>query len=245
MATVSLSSISIFISLYCIYSFLNFVQAHPRIRPDFTIPDISSNLSFGSSGKQVLYLQCKLYALGLITDEKYITSRYGNVTRDAVKKYQCNKSIVCADSFASYGKAGPYTRLSLNNVPDSINTTTILPTPIPIPTPNPNPSPVPNPIPSPNPNPTTLTPSIRCPVTIPDISSNLSFGSSGKQVLYLQCKLYALGLITEDKYITSRYGNVTKEAVKKYQCNKSIVCADSFTSYGKVGPYTRVSLNKR
>lgn len=96
--------------------------------------------------------------------------------------------------------------------------------------------------------PVTPTPS---PVPSGQLLVNLSFGMSHPDVLVVQKKMNASGFVLASSgpgspgNETSYFGQLTREAVRKYQCAKAIVCAgnESTTGYGRVGPMTRASLN--
>lgn len=82
------------------------------------------------------------------------------------------------------------------------------------------------------------------------LSSNLSFGMTNQQVLVLQQLLNKKGFTIAQSGAgspgneTSYFGSMTREAVRKFQCSKGIVCSgsESATGYGMVGPKTRAAL---
>jgi hypothetical protein len=84
------------------------------------------------------------------------------------------------------------------------------------------------------------------------ITSNLNFGMSHSQVVLVQKTLNANGYTVSVSgpgspgNETSYFGSLTREAVKRFQCSKGIVCSgtESSTGYGRVGPMTRSALNQ-
>lgn len=83
------------------------------------------------------------------------------------------------------------------------------------------------------------------------LSATLRFGMSHAQVLALQQLLNANGYaIAADGpgspgHETSRFGALTRAAVRKFQCDKGIVCDgdEDSTGFGLVGRRTRAALN--
>jgi peptidoglycan hydrolase-like protein with peptidoglycan-binding domain len=83
-----------------------------------------------------------------------------------------------------------------------------------------------------NQQPATTTPSLNS----NSFTSNLSFGSTGNEVLLLQQILSGQRFLTVAP--TGNYGNLTTAAVKKFQT------AHSIQTTGTVGPITRMALNQ-
>ncbi|MFZ2720182.1 MAG: peptidoglycan-binding domain-containing protein, partial [Minisyncoccia bacterium] len=87
-----------------------------------------------SQGEDVKQLQTALVQKGYLTSSG-ITGFYGNFTRIAVQKYQCDQQIVCSGTAAStgYGTLGPQTRARLmgtsSQTPSTTTTTTTTYTP--------------------------------------------------------------------------------------------------------------------
>lgn len=89
------------------------------------------------------------------------------------------------------------------------------------------------------------------PATIGILTQNLQFGMVNPQVLILQQLLNSLGftIATEGAGSpgneTTKFGLLTREAVKKFQCAKLNICSgsESDTGYGRVGPKTRAALS--
>jgi peptidoglycan hydrolase-like protein with peptidoglycan-binding domain len=82
------------------------------------------------------------------------------------------------------------------------------------------------------------------------LTANLSFGMIHPQVLILQKILNASGfVITADGpgstgNETTKFGSLTRESIRRFQCAKGIVCAgdEGSTGYGYVGNRTRQAL---
>jgi hypothetical protein len=82
------------------------------------------------------------------------------------------------------------------------------------------------------------------------ITSNLQFGMVSAQVLTLQQILNVSGFPVANSgpgspgQETTRFGQLTKEAVQKFQCAQGIACSgsESTTGFGRVGPKTRAAL---
>ncbi len=84
------------------------------------------------------------------------------------------------------------------------------------------------------------------------VSGMLKVGSSGKQVVALQKTLNRLGYVIAKSgegspgNESSKFGPMTREAVKRFQCSMRIACAGSerTSGYGMVGTKTRLALIK-
>lgn len=76
------------------------------------------------------------------------------------------------------------------------------------------------------------------------ITKTLSIGSEGDQVVLLQKFLIQKGYLSPSSPL-GYFGNQTREAVKKNQCEKNIVCygSENTTGFGMVGRLTRTSIN--
>lgn len=85
-----------------------------------------------------------------------------------------------------------------------------------------------------------------------NLTANLNIGMTNPQVQILQKILNKKGFIIaasgpgSQGNETNYFGSLTKEAVKKFQCSKNIVCSgsESTTGFGGVGPMTRAALNQ-
>lgn len=81
-------------------------------------------------------------------------------------------------------------------------------------------------------------------------ASDLAFGAAGAQVRALQRLLNAKGFVIATSgpgspgSETSTFGTLTREALKRFQCAKGIVCegSETTTGYGRFGPKTRAAL---
>jgi hypothetical protein len=76
-----------------------------------------------------------------------------------------------------------------------------------------------------------------------NLTRNLSFGSTGSDVVVLQDQLIKTGYLAPG-YNTGYYGAITRAAVQKYQCAQGIICTgdESTTGYGAVDLKTRTRL---
>lgn len=82
-------------------------------------------------------------------------------------------------------------------------------------------------------------------------TKNLRMGMKGPEVKLLQQKLNSAGFTITDSgpgspgQETELFGPLTREALRKFQCAKQIVCEgnEAITGYGRVGPNTRRALN--
>lgn len=82
------------------------------------------------------------------------------------------------------------------------------------------------------------------------LTANLSFGMIHPQVLTLQRLLNAGGFIIATNgpgsvgNETTKFGSLTRESIRKFQCAKNLVCTgdEASTGYGFVGPRTRMAL---
>jgi len=97
---------------------------------------------------------------------------------------------------------------------------------------------------------TTATPvSVQVPT---NLTVNLRMGMSHPEIFVLQKLLNKNGFVISKNgpgspgSETNYFGSLTREAVKRFQCAKQIVCnGDETTSgYGRVGPHTRAIMNQ-
>jgi hypothetical protein len=103
-------------------------------------------------------------------------------------------------------------------------------------------NPAPSPVPA-TPNPIPMSPG--------SITATLRIGMTNPQVLLVQQILNRSGFIITQSgggspgNETNYFGSLTREALKRFQCAKQIVCTgnESTTGYGRVGPSTRAMLN--
>jgi hypothetical protein len=100
-------------------------------------------------------------------------------------------------------------------------------------------------------NNTAPSPSPTPPTTNGAITSNLRMGMTNSQVMLVQQILNRNGFVIAASgggsigQETNYFGSLTREAVKKFQCAKGLVCEgnEATTGYGRVGPNTRALLN--
>lgn len=84
------------------------------------------------------------------------------------------------------------------------------------------------------------------------LTLNLSIGQENAEVLTLQKMLNAAGFTLAESgpgspgNETSRFGALTKAAVRKFQCEAKVVCEgdEGSTGFGRVGPKTRAALSQ-
>lgn len=84
-----------------------------------------------------------------------------------------------------------------------------------------------------------------------ELTANLVIGMTGAQVQLLQKTLNARGFIIATSGMgslgneTSMFGTLTREALRRFQCAKGIVCggSEATTGYGRLGPMTRAALS--
>lgn len=83
------------------------------------------------------------------------------------------------------------------------------------------------------------------------LTANMRFGMRHAEVLKLQRLLNAAGFTVAASgggspgNETVYFGALTREAVRRFQCAKGIVCegSEATTGYGRVGPLTRIALS--
>lgn len=181
-----------------------------------------------------------------------------NIFRDDVKIASTASTTyidtgLTGNSLYNYG-LNAYDEANLSSAKTTLAVTTLSPTsPPPVvtpPAPAPTPTPIPAPTPAPAPVPVATTPPIlsKPPVLQPPqtsagtLAANLSPGSRGSSVLLLQLTLVRLGYLNASN-ATGYFGALTQSALKKFQCEKSIVCF-GLPGWGTLGPRTRAVLNK-
>lgn len=193
-----------------------------------------SNLTIGNTNQEVHLLQRFLNANGFRIAQSGAgspgneTAYFGPATRAALAKFQAANGISPAS-----GYFGAITRNAINRMSGSG-------------------AQAPQVISPANLNANESQPSI---ATAPaSAGASLSLGSSGAAVKSLRIKLRSLGYFAPygsasdvpagPSSETEFFGATTESAVKKYQCDKSIVCsgAAATTGWGLVGPKTRASL---
>ena len=79
------------------------------------------SLSLGMSGSDVTALQDKLISLGYLASGKN-TGYFGSLTDAALKKFQCDKGVICTNAGVSgYGIYGPRTQATLAGLTSSVS----------------------------------------------------------------------------------------------------------------------------
>ncbi len=195
------------------------------------------SLQLGDSGDDVIKLQEELRKFNLLRIEP--TGYYGKVTENAVFKFQQIKGLVADKSSIGAGIFGPVTRGTMNNVLGyRANTKQMIASKTA--TFNENAekdkkSFIAN----------ILSPSESADKPEPKVlafANDLVFGSSGEEVEELQQALKGLGYF-DGAIVTSYYGDVTKNAVIKFQKDKNIISTNDDQGAGHFGPSTRDLLN--
>lgn len=148
-----------------------------------------------------------------------MTGNYGPQTTDAVKTYQCQVGIVCGGSAGEtgHGLIGASTRTRLNSDWYSSSSGSS----------------------------GSNAPSSSSNPSVTPITKFLVPGMKDKEVTILQNFLIGKNLLSSDS-ATGNFGPATQAALKKYQCQQSIVCtgAPLSTGYGAAGPKTRGIINQ-
>jgi peptidoglycan hydrolase-like protein with peptidoglycan-binding domain len=179
---------------------------------------LTKSLYLGISNSETTILQTFLASDNTIYPEGLITGYFGNLTREAIKRFQCRHNIVCSGNETStgYGRVGPSTRAKLNELMSDSTTTNVV-----------------------SPTPTTSNLSNQL------FINQLFFGLNNNDVSRLQTFLASDNTIYPEGLITGYFGNLTREAIKRFQCRHNIVCSGNETStgYGRVGPATLAKLN--
>jgi peptidoglycan hydrolase-like protein with peptidoglycan-binding domain len=251
---------------------------------------LSRDLSLGSSGSDVSAVQQFLKAKGYLSVES--TGYYGQLTQEAVQKWQCEQGIVCSGtpSTTGYGNLGPRSRATLiaestggdvDEIYTDLTKNTFTPTSIIAPksasayTPPPpkeeeislsqfvellialevieptkiqvardfiaSQTPLERTATNdlPQSKQTTTTQNSITSYCAPT-STTFGIGTENNEVTKLQIFLKQTGDFTYSQ-ITGYYGNVTAEAVQRYQCREMNICNGTMAEngYGLAGPGTR------
>ncbi len=180
-----------------------------------------TTLQKGDSGNEVKILQEELKKINLLRIEP--TGFFGEVTENAVYKFQQRKGIITARSDAGAGVFGPSTRNALNGILGYRANTKQL-------------------IASKTAEYNKNEEKVYIAEQAQDFINDLVYGSKGNDVETLQKKLKELGYF-DGTIITDYFGDVTKDAVIAFQLEKGIITSQNDPGAGKVGPQTRDQLN--
>ncbi len=189
-------------------------------------PKLHRNLYLGVTGQDVSGLQAFLKKHGYFTHHE-ITDYFGAQTARAVRAFQCATLSICSGSekLNGYGVVGPKTRAKIREYCNMQSSSVVITEKVGSQTQqfviqkdmaeNPN----------------------------PNINRNLYLGTRGYDVSELQAFLKRLGYFSYPE-ITGYYGNATKQAVQKFQCDILNICDGNeiTTGYGIVGPQTRKAI---
>ena len=144
------------------------------------------------------------------------TGFFGPLTKEAVKKFQCEQGIVCSgtEDSTGHGAIGPATLTRLQALGGNIVI-----------------------------SPSTTNVSSQASQTSssgPSFTRFLSRGVRGNDVATLQSFLIGRGHLSSGNN-TGFFGSLTREAVKKFQCEQGIVCSGNevTTGHGSFGPKTQ------
>ncbi|MBN1494713.1 peptidoglycan-binding protein [Candidatus Peregrinibacteria bacterium] len=206
---------------------INDSNSTPIVKVSYTA--FTKDLNPGDSGDEVKMLQQELTNMNLFRTS--ITGYYGDVTKNAVFKYQQKKGIVENTNSSGSGVFGPKTRDSLNQIIGYRANNKVLIAA------------------------KTETFNQAKPVIIAENTADattdthssifafdLSLGSTGQQVALLQEQLKKLGFY-KSGITTTYFGEITKEAVIAFQIAKGVIAGENDEGAGIVGPQTREILN--
>lgn len=204
------------------------IQTELIVQADYD--PFETTLQRGDSGDKVKILQEELKKLNLLRIEP--TGFYGEVTENAVYKFQQRKGIVSNKSEEGAGVFGPSTRNALNGILGYRANTKQL---------------IASKTADYNENKQKVyiaekEESNQIQSTSQVFISDLVYGSKGNDVEILQKILKQLGYF-DGAIITDYFGEVTKDAVISFQLEKGIIASQSDPGAGKVGPQTRDQLN--
>ncbi|KKP39804.1 MAG: SpoIID/LytB domain-containing protein [Candidatus Peregrinibacteria bacterium GW2011_GWC2_33_13] len=175
------------------------------------------NIGKNQQGEEVKKLQTYLIKLNYLPTPQ-ISGIYDQKTIEAVYKFQIQNKIIQSELDQGAGYFGPKTRTKLKEIlTDKKEYMKILAQNTPL-----------------------KTAKIET-VEIIEFSKNLNFGDTGEEVKKLQNHLKKLGFFTSST--TGIYGEITQNAVFKFQQSQKIVHTENEIGAGKLGPETRSRLN--
>ena len=112
---------------YLINLLLNLSSSTPSTT--LTMQPFTGTLQLGMNNDEVKRLQQFLVNQGGdIYPEGHITGYFGNMTLEAVGRFQMAQGIVSSESDAGYGIVGPQTRAKINSLISTAPTTPVTPT---------------------------------------------------------------------------------------------------------------------
>ncbi len=168
---------------------------------------ISSELSLGASGNDVVWLQQQLTKFGYLRIAEP-TGYFGEVTEHALLKFQLKTGIISDENDAGAGVLGVKTRSYFNNLlEERLDVKTAI----------------------------AMKRESSAPAVF--LTSELDYGQNSDNVKSLQEFLQALGYF-KGTFISTYYGNATKEAVIAFQIDKKIISKATDSGAGRVGPKT-------
>ncbi|MCL4404096.1 Ig-like domain-containing protein [Patescibacteria group bacterium] len=187
-----------------------------------SVSPVTAILGYRERGTEVKDLQIFLASQGVFPND-FATGYFGPLTLQAVQKFQCNEGIVCSGGpgTTGWGHVGPATLQKIQELSQGQQTSTQPPTQTQPSTPS-TPGPV----------------SVSLP-TGGTITQYLARTEQGNQVKDLQKFLASMGVFPKNLE-TGYFGDVTLQAVQKFQCQEHIVCSGGpgTTGWGHVGPAT-------
>lgn len=175
----------------------------------------TSSLGIGSRSDEVKELQNRLISEGMLTGEA--TGYFGSLTAQAVKRFQAKFGI------GQLGIVGPQTREKLNSAMENATPGCAMGNKFSTSTGQNCPT-------------STSTSGREFGAAVSAFARSLGQGSKGDEVTKLQERLIKEGILSSTS--TGYFGNLTREAVKKFQEKNGIEMT------GTVGPKTRAVLNK-
>lgn len=182
--------------------------------------EISDVLTFGSSGPEVTALQQELVRLNFLRVEP--TGYYGEVTQHAVFKFQQSQGLVSSQDEEWAGVYGPVTREKMQTFIAARSERDKMVAQA-----------------TERVNGVVLAETSEEDVLL---TKELEFGANDEEVVVLQEFLMDQGYF-EHPEVTNFYGEVTREAVVRFQLAYNIIDSKDDTGAGRVGPSTRKVIN--
>jgi len=208
---------------------VNDSNSTPIVKVSYTA--FATDLKPGDNGDEVKRLQEELTNMNLFRTS--ITGYYGDVTQNAVLKFQQKKGILEDENTLGSGVLGPKTRDSLNQIIGYRANNKAL---------------IASKTETFNKNKQVMIAKVE---SVADVETankvgsftfDLSIGSTGEQVILLQESLKKLGFYSSG-ITTTYFGEITKDAVIAFQKANGIINSENDSGAGLVGPQTRDVLN--